>query len=139
MLSAPTPERSALMKSIRRKHTEPEMTVRRFLHSNGLRYRLHSAGLPGTPDIVLSRYCTAIFVHGCFWHGHDCAHGAVVSRTNAAFWKNKLDANRARDSRKAAALVELGWWVETIWECEASQRAGLAALLRRIRRRDRRA
>lgn len=127
------------MKSVRRKDTDPEMVVRRFLHANGLRYRLHPAGLPGTPDVVLRRYATVVFVHGCFWHGHDCAHGATASKTNTAFWKAKIEANRLRDARTVAALVERGWHVETVWECETSRHTKLATLLRRVRRRDLRA
>lgn len=122
------------MKSVRREDTAPELSVRRFLHASGLRYRLHDRSLPGTPDVVLPRYRTVVFVHGCFWHGHDCAHGAVRSRTNTAFWTEKIEANRARDERKKAALIEAGWQVETIWECQAKDSSLLGKLVGRIRR-----
>ncbi len=122
------------MKSVGRKDTAPELTVRRYLHSRGLRYRLHVRDLPGTPDIVLPRYRTAIYVHGCFWHGHDCKHGSVQARTNREFWQSKIETNRERDVRKATALRQLGWSVQVVWECEAADTAVLAALVRRIRR-----
>lgn len=130
-----TPQRSALMKRVRRSDTAPELAVRRYLHRSGLRYRLHVRALPGTPDIVLPRYRTAIFVHGCFWHGHDCRHGAVRARTNAAFWQAKIEDNRSRDARKAASLAALGWHVETVWECEAGNVDALAVLVARVRAR----
>lgn len=97
------------MKSVGRKDTAPELAVRRYLHSRGLRYCLHVHDLPGTPDIVLPRYRTAIYVHGCFWHGHDCKHGSVQARTNREFWQSKIETNRERDVRKATALRQLGW------------------------------
>ncbi len=122
------------MKSVGRKDTAPELAVRRYLHSRGLRYCLHVHDLPGTPDIVLPRYRTAIYVHGCFWHGHDCKHGSVQARTNREFWQSKIETNRERDVRKATALRQLGWSVQVVWECEATDAAVLAALVRRIRR-----
>lgn len=127
--------RSALMKRVRRKDTAPELAVRRFLHRGGFRFRLHRRDLPGTPDIVLTRYRTVIFVNGCFWHGHECAHGAVQPRTNRAFWQEKIRENRARDARKTAALRDAGWHVETVWECEAEDPAALNALVGRLLRR----
>ena len=139
LLSSPwpptPPQRSALMKRVRRKDTAPEISVRRHLHRAGLRFRLHVRALPGTPDIVLPRYHTAIFVHGCFWHGHDCKHGAVQARTNAEYWRAKIAANRERDAGKAHGLRALGWIVETVWECESADADMLNALIERIRRR----
>ena len=120
------------MKSVGRKDTAPEVAVRRYLHRHGLRYRLHVRDLPGTPDIVLPRYRTAIYVHGCFWHGHDCKHGSVQARTNREFWRSKIAANQERDDRKAKALTELGWTVQVIWECESGRVAALDALIKRI-------
>lgn len=94
------------------------MLVRRALHAAGLRYRLHVRGLPGSPDLVLPRRGTVVFVHGCFWHGHDCRHGSVKAKSNAAFWLAKIEANRERDSRQRLSLEGAGWRVETVWECQ---------------------
>src|SRR5437762_1945286 len=104
MLLPPTPERSTLMRCVGRKNTAPELAVRRFLHAAGLRYRLHVAGLPGTPDIVFPKFSTVVFVHGCFWHGHNCKHGRVKARVNEEFWSAKIEANRKRDARKVRSL-----------------------------------
>lgn len=128
-----SPQRAALMKQVRRSDTAPELAVRRFLHARGLRFRLHVRALPGTPDIVLPRYRTVVFVHGCFWHGHDCRHGVAQAKTNAEFWRGKIEDNRARDVRKAVALTQLGWRVETIWECQVRDADALGALVERIR------
>lgn len=123
------------MRSVKRKDTAPELVVRRYLHAAGIRFRLHVASLPGRPDIVAPRRRTVVFVHGCFWHGHDCAHGRVQAKTNTKFWTEKIAANRARDGRKSAALRALGWHVETIWECECDKAGKLDALGRRMLRR----
>lgn len=128
-----TPARSALMKRVGRKDTAPELAVRQYLHRAGLRYRLHVRTLPGTPDIVLPRHSTVVFVNGCFWHGHDCAHGIVKAKTNRAFWDKKIAANQARDQRKTAALKALGWKVQHVWECQCRQASVLARLCKRIR------
>ncbi|HMW23426.1 MAG TPA: very short patch repair endonuclease [Burkholderiaceae bacterium] len=127
--------RSVLMKRVRRQDTAPEMTVRRALHAAGLRYRLHDRRLPGTPDIVLPRFATVVMVHGCFWHGHDCRHGQVRSKTRTAFWDGNIAANRDRDQRKAAALSALGWHVETVWECQVGTLLVIEGLIERIRSR----
>jgi DNA mismatch endonuclease (patch repair protein) len=112
-----SPERrSALMSRIRGKDTKIELEVRRGLHALGLRFRLGGAGLPGRPDIVLPKYRTVVFVHGCFWHQHDC-HLFRLPKTRTEFWKTKVDANRARDIRDEARLMTMGWHVETVWEC----------------------
>ncbi len=109
--------RSALMKRVRRSGTKPEVTLRKALHKLGFRYVIGDKRLPGTPDLVFPRYKTAVFVHGCFWHGHDCRQGRAPS-SNVAYWAPKIEANRARDSRKEQALRDLGWRVLTVWECE---------------------
>ena len=107
--------RSKLMSRVRGRDTGPELYVRRALHAAGLRYRLHRRDLPGRPDIVLAGLRTAVFVHGCFWHGHDCPRGRRPA-SNSAFWTTKLDANLARDRESAAALEHSGWTVRTVWE-----------------------
>jgi len=107
---------------VKGKDTAPELVVRRLLWRLGARYRLHRADLPGKPDIVLPGRRLAIFVHGCFWHGHDCARGARVPKANRAYWLAKVGRNRARDAAHRAALTELGWRVETVWECELKDR-----------------
>ncbi|CAM5794998.1 very short patch repair endonuclease [Rhizobacter fulvus] len=112
--------RSELMSRVRQKHTEPEMAVRRSLHAEGLRYVLHPADLPGKPDLLFPKYGAAVFVHGCFWHGHDCRAGRTPS-TNSAFWQLKIDRNRERDARKTGELEARGWRVFTVWECETKR------------------
>jgi DNA mismatch endonuclease (patch repair protein) len=115
ILDAPT--RSRLMSRIRGKDTAVEWAVRRALHRMGLRFRLHVASLPGTPDIVLPRHNVCIFVNGCFWHAHrHCAYARLPS-SNTAFWAAKLEATRSRDQRHRRALRVLGWRVIDIWEC----------------------
>jgi DNA mismatch endonuclease (patch repair protein) len=112
-----TPElRSKLMARIGPKNTKPELIVRRMLHSAGWRYRLHRKGLPGTPDIVFGSRKVALFVHGCFWHGHHCRLGRLP-KTRPEFWSTKIAGNRARDALKVDQLVERGWRVMTIWQC----------------------
>lgn len=112
-----SPERrSALMSRIRGKDTKIELEVRRGLHALGFRYRLGGAGLPGRPDIVLPKYRTVVFVHGCFWHQHDC-YLFRLPKTRTAFWKAKVDANRERDRQNEMRLAATGWHVETVWEC----------------------
>ena len=110
-------KRSSIMSSVRSKNTKPEMYVRSMLHNNGLRFRLHRKDLPGSPDIVLSGFKTAIFVNGCFWHGHNCPKGRRPA-SNLDFWNEKLDQNLRRDEENHAALRDMGWRVIIIWECE---------------------
>ncbi|WP_281177423.1 very short patch repair endonuclease [Pseudoxanthomonas dokdonensis] len=118
-----TPEqRSAQMSRIRSKDTKIELEVRHGLHRMGFRYRLGGAGLPGRPDIVLPRYQTAIFVHGCFWHGHTC-HLFRVPKTRTEVWRTKIEANQTRDGRNVADLRKAGWKVEVVWECELRGRS----------------
>ena len=111
-----TEERSRLMSRIRGRDTKPEMVVRRGLHALGLRFRLHDRRLPGRPDLVLPKYQTAVFVHGCFWHAHGCALSKLPG-TRVEFWKQKLDANVARDRAAVQALRDAGWRVLLVWEC----------------------
>lgn len=136
-------QRSALMSRIRGKDTKIELEVRHGLHAIGFRYRLGGAGLPGRPDIVLPKYRTVVFVHGCFWHGHSC-HLFRLPETRRDFWQAKIGANRERDARQIDQLQHAGWDVETIWECElrnqsTERRAGvIIALGERIRTRGKR-
>jgi len=110
--------RSYNMSRIRSKDTKPEMLVRRFLHKNGFRYRLHVRNLPGKPDIVLPKYKTVIFIHGCFWHGHEGCRYYVVPKTRTEWWLNKINGNIANDNNAAAILKDAGWKIITLWECE---------------------
>ncbi|TIN20888.1 MAG: DNA mismatch endonuclease Vsr [Mesorhizobium sp.] len=119
-----TPERrSKLMARVGPKNTKPELTVRRMLHAAGWRYRIHREGLPGTPDIVFGSRKVALFVHGCFWHGHHCRLGRLP-KSRPEFWSAKIAGNRARDSRKVDQLVERGWRVMTIWQCGLQDKEG---------------
>ncbi|MEE2526496.1 DNA mismatch endonuclease Vsr [Hyphobacterium sp. HN65] len=110
--------RSKMMAGIGHKDTKPELVLRRGLHAKGYRFRLHDKCLPGKPDIVLPKYKSAIFVHGCFWHRHPGCKFATTPRTRAEFWAKKFDENVARDLRNSEALAELGWRVHVVWECE---------------------
>jgi DNA mismatch endonuclease (patch repair protein) len=109
------------MAAIRGKDTKPEMLVRSWLHRNGFRFRLHRKDLPGKPDIVLAKYRTVIFVHGCFWHRHGCSN-SVLPATRRDFWLQKLSANVSRDRRNQRALKRQGWSVITLWECSLRKR-----------------
>ncbi|MBQ8071486.1 MAG: very short patch repair endonuclease [Bacteroidales bacterium] len=113
-------QRSKCMSRIRSRNTGPEMTVRRELYHRGFRYRLNRKDLPGTPDIVLHKYHTVIFVNGCFWHGHEGCTKYVRPSSNVSFWEAKVKANRSRDAKVTAHLEALGWYVITVWECELS-------------------
>jgi DNA mismatch endonuclease, patch repair protein len=123
------------MQRVGRKDTAPELIVRTYLHTRGLRYRLHDKHLPGSPDLSLPKRSSVVFVNGCFWHGHHCRHGATAARHNANYWTAKIDDNRRRDRRKQVELRALGWHVEVIWECECRDQRTLAALARRLLRR----
>lgn len=122
-------KRSAVMRQVKGKGTAPELKVRKRLWRLGARYRLNRADLPGRPDIVLPGRKLAIFVHGCFWHGHDCARGARVPKANRDYWLAKVAKNRARDAAAREALAALGWRCETLWECELKDDAALDARL----------
>ncbi|MCP9750451.1 very short patch repair endonuclease [Ferruginibacter sp. HRS2-29] len=111
-------KRSEVMGKIRAKHTKPEMIVRKYLFSQGFRYRLHQKNLPGSPDIVLKRYNTAVIINGCFWHGHDACDTFKMPKTRVEFWNAKINRNRERDSNDFLRLKKLGWKVITVWECE---------------------
>lgn len=113
--------RSYNMSRIRGKDTKPEMLVRKFLFVNGYRYRLHDKRLPGKPDIILPKYKTVIFVHGCFWHQHKDCKNARKPSSNTEYWTEKLKKNTEKDALHVNALIALGWKVLTIWECEISK------------------
>ncbi|WP_238395684.1 very short patch repair endonuclease [Pontibacter pudoricolor] len=106
------------MSRIKGKDTKPEMVVRRFLHAKGLRYRLHDKKLPGKPDIVLPKYKTIVNVHGCFWHGHDGCRYYVIPKTRTEWWQQKINRNRELDQQNLSKLIQEGWKVLTIFECE---------------------
>jgi len=122
--------RSELMKKIRRENTGPELDLRRILHAAGYRYRLHVKSLPGTPDIVLPSRKKVIFVHGCFWHGHESCKLATVPKTRVTFWCEKISSNRSRDARKVEALKLLGWNSIVVWQCELRNPDAVLARLR---------
>ena len=128
-----TPEkRSAVMRRVKGRDTGPEMTVRRLLTRLGARYRLHRKDLPGNPDIVMPGRRLAIFIHGCFWHGHDCPRGARAPKQNADYWRATIGRNRARDTASEAALRQAGWRVETLWECEMKDEGALEQRLKAL-------
>lgn len=106
------------MRRIRKADTKPEMIVRRMLHTAGYRYRLHDRWLPGHPDIVLPRHRKIIFVHGCFWHRHDCPDGRKLPRSKLDYWSPKLERNRQRGDQHIKELTKLGWHVLVVWECQ---------------------
>jgi DNA mismatch endonuclease, patch repair protein len=122
-------KRSAVMRRVKGRDTAPERTVRRLLTRLGARYRLHRKDLPGNPDVVMPGRRLALFVHGCFWHGHDCARGSRVPKANRDYWTAKVARNVARDERSREALIAAGWRVEAIWECELKDEAAVSARL----------
>ena len=126
-------KRSAVMRRVKGRDTGPELTVRRLLWDAGYRYRLHRKDLPGKPDIVLPGRRAAVFVHGCFWHGHDCPRGSRKPKNNAGYWSAKIARNRARDAVATAALRSAGWRVVTVWECEMKTAAFAGALVAEVR------
>lgn len=111
-------QRSYNMSRIKGKNTKPEILVRKFLHSKGYRFRLHDKKLPGKPDIVLPKYKTVIFVHGCFWHGHKNCRYFVVPKTRTEWWLEKIEGNKKRDKQKFRELRKLGWKTVLIWQCK---------------------
>ena len=111
-------QRHICMSHIRSKNTRPEVRLRKNLFALGYRYRINKKGLPGSPDIVLTKYRTCIFVNGCFWHGHNDCRYATKPKTNAEFWCTKIENNRERDLRDYTFLESLGWRVIVVWECE---------------------
>lgn len=119
--------RSKIMALVRSHNTKPEIAVRKALHAGGYRFRLHRNDLPGKPDLVLPKYNIAIFVHGCFWHGHHCKRGNRIPSTNREYWLSKIGRNVARDRESIANLQRLGWDARVIWECELTE--GIDTLL----------
>lgn len=124
------PERSRIMRAVKSRDTATEMTVRRLVYAMGYRYRLHRKDLPGKPDLVFQSRRKVIFVHGCFWHGHDCKRGARVPKTNSAYWENKITRNMERDNQHAEELKRAGWRVLVIWECQTKEEASLVDLVK---------
>lgn len=110
--------RSAIMRAVKGRNTEPELAVRQIVCRMGYRYRLHRKDLPGKPDLVFSQLRKVIFVHGCFWHGHSCQRGARIPKSNKDYWICKVEGNRSRDAKNLEALALDGWKSLVIWECE---------------------
>lgn len=125
-----TETRSAIMRAVGRRDTTPELVVRRTLFAMGFRFRLHRRDLPGTPDIVLPKWRTAIFVHGCFWHRHRNCRFATVPHTRKRYWQEKFQRNRERDQAVASRLRKKGWRVLVVWECETRSADTLARRFR---------
>jgi DNA mismatch endonuclease (patch repair protein) len=123
--------RSENMRRIRSQHTSPELQIRSLIHRLGYRFRLHYTKLPGRPDIVFPAKNKVIFVHGCFWHQHPHCIDCHIPKSNSAYWRKKLENNKARDRRNRAKLRRLGWEYEIIWECETSD---LGMLIKRVRK-----
>lgn len=129
--------RSYNMSKIKGRDTKPEMIVRKFLHANGFRYRLHDKSLPGKPDIVLPKYNTVIMVHGCFWHGHEGCNYFILPKTRTNWWKEKIEKTRIRDIKIIRELRDLGWHCLVIWGCELKPKnrsTTLERILVRIKR-----
>lgn len=125
-----TPEkRSELMRKVKTQDTAPEMAVRKILYSLGYRYRLHDTRLPGKPDIVFKKWRKIIFVHGCFWHGHNGCKKSTLPKTARIFWKTKIQNNKKRDLRDITLLRQLGWDIFVVWECETRD---LSTLTKRL-------
>ena len=130
-----TPEqRSRIMRAVKGRDTTPELIIRRLAHSMGYRFRLHRKDLPGKPDLVFPRMRKAIFVNGCFWHGHDCGRGARIPKENREYWVRKIARNRQRDSVVREALTALGWKITVLWECELTNTTGIRRRLRQFLR-----
>ena len=132
MDNIPRSERSEIMSRVRSKNTRPEMLVRRLVHAEGYRYRLHDRRLPGCPDLVFKSRRKVIFVHGCFWHRHDKCALARMPKSRLDFWEPKLTANKERDARNKKLLAKEGWKVLTIWECELQDTERLKRTIRRF-------
>jgi DNA mismatch endonuclease (patch repair protein) len=125
-------QRSAVMRAVKGANTAPELRVRKLLWAQGRRYRLNARELPGKPDIVFRPAKRAIFVHGCFWHGHGCKRGSRMPKANAAYWQAKIARNVARDAKSLAALKADGWRSLVVWECEMKNEAALSRRLARF-------
>ena len=122
-------QRSKIMRSIKGRDTKAELLVRRFLFKKGLRYRTNDRRLPGSPDIVLPKYKSVVFVNGCFWHGHEGCSLFVLPKTNSLFWAEKIEKNKARDAKNISTLISDGWRVFVVWECELKTRSRREATL----------
>ena len=120
------------MRAVKSRDTKPEILVRRLIHSLGYRYRLHRGDLPGKPDLVFPSRKKVVFVHGCFWHGHDCARGSRVPKTNQDYWVQKIGRNKARDKNNRRELTKLGWKSLVLWECRLKDKERLARLIKRF-------
>ena len=120
------------MRRVRTENTAPEIRLRRALHAKGFRFQLHRRDLPGTPDIVLPRFRTCIFVHGCFWHGHDACPKADLPKTRKEFWAEKISRNRERDREALGALGKAGWSVAVVWECRTKTDFDLAKVIEEV-------
>lgn len=129
-----TAKRSAVMRAVKSRDTTPELQVRAAVRALGYarRYRLNGAGLPGKPDLVFTSLRKAVFVHGCFWHGHTCKRGARAPKQNAAYWRAKIARNAARDAAALSQLDAMGWSALVLWECELRDAEALAAKLKRF-------
>lgn len=125
-------QRSRCMAAVKGKDTKPEMIVRKYLFSRGLRFRIQVRKLPGTPDIVLPKYNTVIFVNGCFWHGHEGCKYFRLPKSNVEFWTEKIERNIERDRESMRALLDLGWKVIRVWECELRNKANREETLNKI-------
>ena len=125
-------KRSEIMSKISGRETKPEIEVRKFLFANGFRYRKNDRRYPGKPDIVLPKYKTVIFVHVCFWHGHNCPAGKLPE-TNKDFWQNKINENKKRDARNIEDLGQMGWNVIVIWQCEMKNKKLRTAKLENLK------
>lgn len=125
MAQPPSETRSRTMRAVKSRDTTPETIVRRMVHGMGKRYRLHRDDLPGKPDLTFPRLKKTIFVHGCFWHGHDCKRGARPPKENADYWAKKISRNKERDARAQTALLAMGWDVLVIWECQLKDREAI--------------
>ena len=123
-------QRSATMRAVKSRDTSPELAVRKLLRGFAPHYRLHRKDVPGNPDVAYVGRKRAIFVHGCFWHGHDCARGARMPKANAEYWEAKIAKNRARDAANAEKLKEQGWRALVVWECELKDLTALEEKLR---------
>jgi DNA mismatch endonuclease, patch repair protein len=125
-------QRTATMARVRSRDTKPELVVRRLIHSLGYRYRLYRSNLPGRPDLVFPKQRKAIFVHGCFWHGHWCRAGKNRPRSNVSYWSPKLLRNQLRDVVNRKALQKLGWKVLVLWECQIGNSARLRSRIEKF-------
>ncbi len=124
------------MSQIKGKNTRPEILVRKFLFANSLRYRLHDKRLPGKPDLVFPKYKKVVFIHGCFWHGHESCQYFIIPKTRTEWWIAKINKNKSNDLKAIISLLEKGWEVITVWECDlkpAKREETLIALIKRIK------